>query len=846
MRQFHKHLTLNLKHTHKQHPNFFSIALPLPLTKPEKNQSLIPPKRRTTTYFFGKILLQKPISQNPILYYKQVHALIVLCGFQSDTFLSNTLISLYSKASNLRYARTLFDRMSERNLISWSSMVSVYSQHGYCEEALMVFIDFTRKCNESVNEYILASVIRACVGLDCGEQVHGLVVKYGLICDVYVGTSLIDFYSKRGGIDEARLVFDGLVEKTAVTWTTMITGYVKSGRSENSLELFNDMKESDVSVIPDRYVLSGVLSACANLKFIEGGKQIHAYVLRRDIEVDISVINVLVDLYTKCGRVKAARKLFDLIEAKNIISWTTMISGYMQNSFDKEAIELYCEMNRLCLKPDSFACSSVLTACSSLQALEQGKQIHAYTIKANLSSDDFVRNSLIDMYAKSDSLIDARRTFDSMTDHNVILYNAMIEGYARQEKLFEAFDLVNTMRLRSFKPNQLTFVSLLGVSAALFALKLSQQIHALVFKFGVSLDLFTGSSLIDVYSKCSLIKDARCVFEEMNEKDIVVWNAMFFGYTQQSENEEALKFYLKLQLSGQKPNDFTFAALITAASNLASLQYGRQVHNQIIKIGLDSDSFLANALADMYAKCGNFEDSSRTFSFTKLKDVVSWNSMISNYAHHGKAEEALKVFDQMIKEGIQPNFVTLVGVLSACSHAGLVEEGLRHFESMGKFGILPGTEHYACMVTLFGRAGKLSEAKEFILKMPIKPAAIVWRSLLSACRIAGDVELGKYAAEMAILTDPTDSSAYILLSNIFASKGMWKDVRRIRERMDFDKVVKEPGRSWMELNNKVHVFLARDKTHCESSQIYSILDDLILNLKGFGYPCEATTLFVND
>ncbi|KAK9272724.1 hypothetical protein L1049_003101 [Liquidambar formosana] len=792
-------------------------------------------------------LLQLPASGKPILYYKKLHAQIITSGFQYDIFLANILLKAYSKSSSLGDARTLFDKMSDRNLITWSSIVSMYTQHGYNEEALKVFSKFRRSSKENPNEFVLASVIRACTQLglvDQGAQTHNYAVKTGFDQDVYVGTSLIDFYSKNEDIEKARLVFDELSEKTAVTWTIIITGYVKSGRSEVSLQLFNQMRETNVQ--PDRYVLSSVLSACSMLEFIEGGKQIHAYVLRRGTEMDVSVVNVLIDFYVKSGRVQTGRKLFDQMEVRNVISWTTMIAGYMQNSFDREAMKLFADMDILGWKPDGFACTSVLTSCGSLQALEQGRQVHAYAIKANLESDEFVNNGLIDMYAKCNSLTDARRAFDGMAHHNVISYNAMIEGYSRMEKLSEALNLFHEMRLRLFPPGLLTFVSLLGVSASLSTLELSKQIHDLIIKFGVSLDIFAGSALIDVYSKCSCVKDAKLVFQEMNEKDIVVWNAMFFGYTQQLENEEALKLYLELQFSRQKPNEFTFAALITATSSLASLPHGQQFHNQLIKLGLDFDPFVTNALVDMYAKCGSMEEARKMFSSSICRDVVCWNSMISTYAQHGEAKEALRMFESMIKEGIKPTYVTFVGVLSACSHVGLVEDGFHHFDSMPEFGIEPGTEHYACMVSLLGRAGKLLEAKEFIENMPIRPAAIVWRSLLSACRNTGNIELGKYAAEMAISSDPNDSGSYVLLSNIFASKGMWFDVKKVRERMDLNKVVKEPGRSWIEVNNEVNVFIARDRAHCKADLICSVLDDLIQQIKGFGYVPDPITLLMND
>ncbi|KAL3724388.1 hypothetical protein ACJRO7_029545 [Eucalyptus globulus] len=297
----------------------------------------------------------------------------------------------------------------------------MYARHGCCNEALLSFVEFQRISVERPNEYILAILIRGCAqsgGLDEGAQVHGFVVKAGLGQDVYVGTSLVFLYANNGGIDGARSVFDGLLDKTDVTWTAIISGHVKCGRSEVSLQLFNQM--IDAGLLPDKYVISSVLSACSAVEFVEGGKQIHAHILRREAEMDISVVNVLIDCYTKSGMARTARRLFNHMEVQNMISWTTMISGYMQNSYDKEALKLFAEMTGLGWNPDAFACTSVLTSCGSLEALMQGKQVHAYTIKANLEFDDFIKNGLIDMYAKCNALEDARKVFDVMDGKNVV------------------------------------------------------------------------------------------------------------------------------------------------------------------------------------------------------------------------------------------------------------------------------------------------------------------------------------------------------------------------------------------------------------------------------------------
>ncbi|CAA7020585.1 unnamed protein product [Microthlaspi erraticum] len=783
-------------------------------------------------------LLQLRASDDPLIYHNVVHGQIIVSGFESDTYLSNLLMKAYSEANGMVYARKLFEKMPDRNLVTWSTMVSACNLHRLYDESLKVFIEFWRTRKISPNEFILSSVIQACSGLDgdCVRwmvfQLQSFLLKSGFDRYVYVGTLLIKFFLKEGDLDYARLVFDALPEKSTVTWTTMISGYAKMGRSHVSLKLFYQLMGGNI--VPDGYILSTVLSACSSLSFIEGGRQIHAHILRHGHEMDASLMNVLIDCYVKCGRVTCGLKLFDGMWNKDVTSWTTILSGYNQNSLHKEAMELFSGMLKIGLKPDAYACSSILTSCASLHALDYGRHVHAYTVKANLGDDSYVTNSLIDMYAKCDCLTDARKVFDRFAAADGVLYNAMIEGYSRlgtQCELHEAVNMFCDMRSRLIPPSLLTFVSLLRASASLKSLELSKQIHGLMFKHGVNLYMFAGSALIDVYSSCYCLKDSRLVFHEMKEKDLVLWNAMFSRYVKQSENEEALNLFSELQISKESPDEFTFADMLKAAGNLASLQLGEAFHCQVMKRGLECNSYITNALLDMYAKCGSPEDAYKAFDSAASRDVVCWNSVISSYANHGEGRKALQMLERMMSEGIEPNHITFVGVLSACSHAGLVEDGLERFELMLRLGIEPETEHYVCMVSLLGRAGRLNEARDLIEKMPMKPPGIVWRSLLSGCAVKGNIELAEYAAEMAISSDPTDSGSFTLLSNMYASKGMWADVKKVRERMKFEGVVKEPGRSWIQIDNEFHIFLSKDKSHRKTNQIYEVLDDLLVQIK---------------
>ncbi|KMZ72286.1 hypothetical protein ZOSMA_167G00010, partial [Zostera marina] len=691
--------------------------------------------------------------------------------------------------------------------------------------ALRVFLGFRKSLSESLNEFILASVLRACVQLRdivFARQIQSFVVRSGFEIDVYVGTSLVNFYSKVGLMDDAWSAFDHLPVKNSVTWTAVIVGYSQIGSNMIALNLFDSMLKTDVR--PDKFVISSAISACSSLNFIDDGKQIHGYLYRNEIELDISLNNVVLDFYTKCRKVNVASKLFEtMTDSRNIVSWTTMIAGYMQNSCDTDAMELFAEMTRSGWAADAFACTSVLASCGAIFALQQGRQVHTYVVKSNLDNDEYVMNALIDMYAKCDSLADSRAVFDGMItftyDNNTVSYNAIIQAYASEEDAVGSVKLFNKMRsMASCHPNLVTFVSLLGVSASCGEVDLGRQIHGLVVKSGEFLDLYSGTALVDLYSKCLRIADASLVFDEMEEQDIVVWNAMISGHTLNEEHEEAVKKYRGFCVSsGMKPNEFTFVALMTASTSLASLFLGTQFHCQIIKTGTKFDSHVSNALIDMYAKCGDIEEAKEIFLIEGVRDdIVCWNSMISRCAEHGHAGDALNLFEEMLtlkKKKLKPNSITFLGILSACSHAGLVESGLSYFNSMeSRFEVKPDIEHYACMADLLGRAGRLSEAQNLIEHMPFEASSMIWRSFLGWCRVFGEISLGKHAAKKAMVIQPDDSGPYVLLSNIFASKGMWGDVKKLRNRMDRSGIVKEAGCSWIEIGREVHSFTSQDMT----------------------------------
>lgn len=350
-----------------------------------------------------------------------------------------------------------------------------------------------------------------------------------------------------------------------------------------------------------------------------------------------------------------------------------------------------------------------------------------------------------------------------------------------------------------------------------------------------------ATAMVSGYSKLGRVEDARLIFDQIVEKDLVCWSAMISGYAESDRPQEALRLFAEMEASGLRPDPVTMLSVISACGHLGALDQAKWVHLYVDKNGFGRVLSVNNALIDMYAKCGNLEKATEVFENMRRRNVISWTTMISAFAIHGEASNALNFFNKMKEENFEPNGVTFVGVLYACSHAGLVEEGRRVFESMiDEYNITPKHEHYGCMVDLFGRAGLLREALEVIEAMPFAPNVVIWGSLMAACQIYGETELGEYAARQLLELEQDHDGALVTLSNIYAKQGRWEDVGIVRKTMKSSGISKERGYSRIELNNEVHEFLMADRSHKQADQIYEKLDEVVSAVKRVGYTANTS------
>ncbi|MED6192315.1 hypothetical protein PIB30_009125 [Stylosanthes scabra] len=362
-------------------------------------------------------------------------------------------------------------------------------------------------------------------------------------------------------------------------------------------------------------------------------------------------------------------------------------------------------------------------------------------------------------------------------------------------------------------------------------------------KSGFEFNLVVTCSLAHMYIKAGSLSDGERLISLMPNCNVVAWNTLMSGKAQNRCFEGVLDQYCTMKKAGFKPDKITFVTVISSCSELATLGQGKQIHAEAIKAGASSIVDVVSSLVSMYSRCGSLQESIKAFSEGKQRDIVLWSSMISAYGFHGQGEEAIKLFDEMEKENLPGNEVTFLSLLYACSHCGLKDKGLDFFELMvQKYGLKPRLEHYNCVVDLLGRSGCLEDAEAMIRSMPMKPDAIIWKTLLSACKIHKNEEMAKWVAEEVLRIDPQDSASYILLANIHASANKWQDVSEVRKAMRGKMLKKEPGISWVEIKNEVHQFRLDDKSHPQSAEINRYLEELFSEMKMRGYVPDTSSV----
>ncbi|KAL9297351.1 hypothetical protein ACSQ67_023247 [Phaseolus vulgaris] len=823
---------------------------------------MTPTKKLTFSHIFQKSSNFKALNPG-----KQAHAQMIVTGFVPNIYVANCLIQFYCKGSNMGYAFNVFDRMPERDVISWNTMIfgyagvgnmgfaqslfdtmperdvvswnsllSCYLHNGANRKSIEIFVKM-RSLKITLDYASFAVVLKACSGIEdygLGLQVHCLAIQMGFENDVVTGSALVDMYSKFKKLDDAFKVFREMPERNLVCWSAVIAGYVQNDRFIEGLKLFKDLLKVGMGVSQSTY--ASVFRSCAGLSAFKLGTQMHGHALKSDFGYDSIVGTATLDMYAKCGRMSDAWKVFNMLPSPPRQSYNAIIVGYARQDQGFKALEIFQFLQRTYLGFDDISLSGALTACSVIKGHLEGIQLHGLAVKCGLEFNICVANTILDMYGKCGALMEACLIFDEMERRDAVSWNAIIAAHEQNKEIDKTLSLFVSMQRSAMEPDDFTYGSVVKACAGQQALNNGMEIHGRIIKSGMGLDCFVGSALVDMYSKCGMLKEAEKIHDRLEEQTTVSWNSIISGFSSQKQSENAQIYFSQMLEMGVIPDNFTYATVLDICANMATVELGKQIHAQILKLQLHSDVYIASTLVDMYSKCGNMQDSRLMFEKAPKRDYVTWSAMICAYAYHGLGEEAIKLFEEMQLLNVKPNHTVFISVLRACAHMGYVDRGLHYFQKMlSDYGLDPHMEHYSCMVDLLGRLGQVNEALKLIESMPFEADDVIWRTLLSNCRMQGNIEVAEKAASYLLQLDPQDSSAYVLLSNVYANAGIWSEVAKIRSIMKSCKLKKEPGCSWIEVRDEVHTFLVGDRAHPRSEEIYEQTNLLVEEMKWAGY-----------
>ncbi|ESQ43563.1 hypothetical protein EUTSA_v10012807mg [Eutrema salsugineum] len=529
---------------------------------------------------------------------------------------------------------------------------------------------------------------------------------------------------------------------------------------------------------------------------------------------------------------------------KSSVGLCSQIEKFVLCNKFREAFELFEVLEiRGSVRVGVSTYDALVEACIRLKSIRCVKRVFGYMMSNGFEPEQYMMNRILLMHVKCGMIIDARRLFDEMPERNLFSYNSIISGFVNFGNYFEALNLFKMMWEELSDCETHTFAVALRAAAGLGSVYVGKQLHVCALKLGVVGNTFVSCGLIDMYSKCGDIEDARCVFDGMIEKSTVAWNNIVAGYALHGFSEEALCLLYEMRDSGASIDQFTLSIMIRISTRLAKLDLTKQAHARLIRSGFESEIVANTALVDFYSKWGRVDTARYIFDRLPRKNIILWNALMGGYANHGRGTDAISLYEKMLREKVSPNHVTFLAVLSACAYSGLSERGWDIFLSMGEVhGIKPRAMHYACMIEILGRDGLLDEAIAFIRRAPLKPTVNMWAALLNACRMHGNLELGRVVAEKLYEMEPEKLGNYVVMYNVYNSMGKTAEAAGVLDALESKGLRMMPACTWVEVGDQSHSFLSGDKCDSYSEtvkrQIYQKVDELMEEICEYGYSAE--------
>ncbi|KAH7432119.1 hypothetical protein KP509_07G009100 [Ceratopteris richardii] len=675
---------------------------------------------------------------------KYLHILANELKLDGELLVVTAMLTMYSKCSNIKHVRKLFDRIHKHDTVSWNTMIGAYASDGQIIEALHLFQQMHKE-GVKPDKISFLSILEAFSGeqaLTEGKKMHRRISQSGYELDIVVGTALINMYGRCGSPEDAWIMFDKMPMRNAYTWNSMIAAYAQNAQGLRAIQVLKNMQAEGLK--PDRFTLLSIVNSSATISEIE---DVHFCIASSLSDSDDVSGSALIYLYGKCGSLTMAWLVFNRYLQDSLVLWNSMVAALARNGESKKASQLYKQMLLQGLLPDKSSYLSIIDAFEDEETLLPGKQMHACIIGANIESDIAIVTALLNMYIRCSSLEEALSLFESVDTQDVISWTSLITACCQLEKYSEALQLFECMQKKGFQPDKVTFVCILSVCTSPADLTQGKYLHTLIVQSEQDSNVVLGNAILNMYCRCGSVEDALSVFKRIQFCDSV-----------------------------------TYISVLSACANCSLLFEGEKIHSKIKGTEYERDIIIGNALIGFYGKCGSLTNAQLTFDKMECRDTVTWTALVAAYAQQGHGNAALLMFERMLHEGNKPNEITFVNVLSACCHDGLIYEACHYFYYMKfGYGVLPLVHHYDCLVDLFARAGRLDEAENLISGMPFPATAVSWTTLLSACKGLADIQRGIWAAGQAFDLDPENYSPFLILRTIYGASDSVEGFKDIQQ-----------------------------------------------------------------
>ncbi|KAI5068681.1 hypothetical protein GOP47_0017026 [Adiantum capillus-veneris] len=713
--------------------------------------------------------LRSCISSHSVVDGMSVHANIVIHSLEHDLLLHDLLVRMYVTCGALVHAHALISSALQQSISSWNILIKAYVEHGWRNEAFHMFAKISQvKIQPDIFTY--SAVLSACTKMDDleeGRLLHSCMMEDTQDFDDSAYTSLITMYGKGGDLESAFRVSQYISVRDTVVWNALISVHVQHGKWEEALSLLFQMQQEGMHL--NRVTVITILTACNNKELIAEGQRIHVLILNSKCDTNMVVGTALLNMYSKCGSAMEARRVFDRLGFQDLVSWNAMIATYVVHGFQIQALQLFEQMQQVGVLTDRITFINVLDASIEHANVREVNRAHTRILSKGLHTNVVVATALMGMYGKCGSLEGAQEVFDSLPNRDLIAWNAMLAMQAEHDEGKRTPQYFALMLSEGVLPAKASFASTLSAYHDSDLLAEGKRLHARLVGSKLDSDNVLGNALVNMYSKCECLDDARDIFWRLPERDIVSWNTLISGCAQLEDKKESWQLFEQMRLEGLPLDRFTFISILDVFITQAALVKGKLVHSCFLSSSFSSDVMVGTAVVTMYGKCGSLRDAERAFNNMPKQNIVSWNAFLGTFAQHGQAKQAIYHFQRM-KHKLNPDKVTFTIILNACSHAGLVDEGWDIFSSITEvYRMTPSIDHYACMIDLLGRVGRLAEAEDLLRIAPCERNAVLYKTLLGACMQQNDVERAEHAARNAFKFDVKDPTPLVMLSNMYCA-----------------------------------------------------------------------------